>query len=149
MYGSLFIAVGGATLLKVALVIHEYFPSRIFKYVLIAALLLVAIRLLIYFIRAAAFPKMDRLLRQYREAYELFLCPVCEYPIRTGPRRFLFWTRRTVHKVLPQGGSDDKEEPYTCPVCGTALFQPCASCQQMRHSMLEHCQHCGSRREVE
>ena len=33
LYYPLFLAVGGATLLKVTLVVHEYFPSRYFKYI--------------------------------------------------------------------------------------------------------------------
>lgn len=146
IYYPLFLAIGGATLLKVALVVHEYFPTRYFKYVLILALLVVVARLLIYLIRIIAFPKMEWLMRQYREAYERFLCPVCEYPIRTGPRRFLYWTRRTVHKVLPLGDSAGVEEPYTCPACGTVVFETCTSCQKVRHSLLAHCEHCGAKK---
>ena len=86
IYFPLYFAFAAATLLKVALVIHEYFPQRYFKYILIGVLLIVVGRVLIHFIRMAAFPKADWLLKQYREAYERFLCPVCEYPIRTGPR---------------------------------------------------------------
>lgn len=143
IYFPLFLGYGAATLLKVALVIHEYFPSRYFKYVLILALLLVVARLLIYFIRIVAFPKAQWLTRQYREAYERFLCPICEYPIRTGPRKFLFWTRSTVNKiVLPEG--EDEDEPYACPVCGTVLFEECPSCHRIRHALLPHCQHCNA-----
>ena len=148
IYFSLFLAVGGATLLKVALVIHEYFPTRYFKYVLILVLLAVVVRLMIYFIRTIAFPKIEWLTRQYREAYERFLCPVCEYPIRTGPRKFLYWTRRTVHKILPQGTPAGVDEPYTCPSCGTTVFEPCPSCQKVRHSLLAHCEHCGAKKEL-
>jgi len=144
IYYPLLLGVGGATLLKAALVVHEYFPSRYFKYVLIAALLAVVARLLIYLIRSVAFPKLEWLARQYREAYERFLCPICEYPIRTGPRKYLYWTRRTVHKILPQGGPIEAEGPYTCPACGTAVFEPCAACGKVRHSLLPHCEHCGA-----
>ena len=66
IYYPLLLGVGGATLLKAALVVHEYFPSRYFKYVLIAALLAVVARLLIYLIRSVAFPKREWLARQYR-----------------------------------------------------------------------------------
>ena len=148
LYFPLFLAFAGATLLKVGLVIHEYFPSRYFKYVLILALLAVVARLLIYLIRADAFPKFAWLMRQYREAYERFLCPMCEYPIRTGPRKFLYWTRRTVHKVLPQGDAGDGSEAYTCPSCGTVLFEECPACRKTRHSLLGHCQHCGATKEI-
>jgi predicted RNA-binding Zn-ribbon protein involved in translation (DUF1610 family) len=147
LYFPLFLAFGIAVLVKVALVVHEYFPSQYFKYILILALIAVVARLLIHFIRTVAFPKTDWLLRQYREAYERFLCPVCEYPIRTGPRKFLYWTRRTVHKILPHG-EGGKEEKYTCPDCGTTLFEPCPACQNIRHALLVHCEHCGAAKEV-
>ena len=82
---------------------------------LILSLLLAVAGLLTYFIRTIAYPKMQWLVKQYREAYERFLCPVCEYPIRTGPRRFLFWTRRTVNKIVVPMERGDQEEVYTCP----------------------------------
>lgn len=149
IYFPLFLAFGAASLVKVALVIHRYFPTRYFKYILIVSLLLVVARLLVHFIRAIAFPKAPWLAKQYREAYERFLCPVCEYPIRTGPRRFLFWTRRTVNKlVVPGDRPAAPEEAYTCPACGTRLFAECASCRRIRHAMLPHCEHCGAEQPV-
>jgi len=144
IYFPLLLAFGGATLVKVALVVHAYFPTRYFKYILIGGLLLVVARLLIHVIRAIAFPKTQWLVRQYREAYERFLCPVCEYPIRTGPRRYLFWTRRTVNRaVVPTEGQDDEAE-YTCPACGNRLFEECPACHKVRHALLPHCSHCGA-----
>lgn len=141
IYFPFFFGYGGAILLKVSLVIHEYFPSRYVKYILIFGLLIAVTKLLIYFIQTVAFPKAQWLVRQYREAYESFLCPVCEYPIRTGPRKFLFWTRRTVNKVvLPN--DNGKETPYVCPACGTTLLETCTECQGIRHSLLPYCQHC-------
>jgi hypothetical protein len=149
IYFPLFLAFGAATLIKVALVVHEYFPSKYFKYILIGGLLIVVARLLIYFIRTIAFPKMQWLAKQYREAYERFLCPVCEYPIRIGPRRFLFWTRRTVNKIIvPHGERGEQEESYTCPSCGCNLFEECPSCHKVRHAMLPHCSHCGAEKEI-
>lgn len=144
LYYPLFLAVGGGTLVRVVLVIHEYFPERYFKYIVTIALMIVVTRLLVLVIRLVAHPKRDAIVKQYREAYERFLCPVCEYPIRTGPRKWLYWTRRSVHKVLPQPGTVETPEPYTCPACGTALFEPCESCTKIRHSMLPHCEHCGA-----
>ena len=139
----LFLAFGLAALTKVALVIHEYFPTRYFKYVLMGALLLVVTKMLIYLIRSIAQPKTEWLLKQYREAYERFMCPVCDYPIRTGPRRHLFWTRRTVAKMVTSVGSSAKEEAYTCPACGNELYHECPKCHGVRHALLPHCQHCG------
>ena len=148
IYFPLFLAFGTAALIKVALVVHEYFPSQYFKYILIGGLLLAVARLLIHFIRMIAFPKMQWLVNQYREAYERFLCPVCEYPIRIGPRRFLFWTRRTVNKTVVPGDPRDQEEKYTCPSCGHCLFEECPSCHKIRHAMLPHCTHCGAEKEI-
>ena len=148
IYFPLFLAFGAATLVKVALVIHEYFPTRYFKYILILSLLLAVAGLLIYFIRTIAYPKMQWLVKQYREAYERFLCPVCEYPIRTGPRRFLFWTRRTVNKIVVPMDRGDQEEVYTCPSCGSNLFETCPACQKVRHTLLPHCAHCGAEKAV-
>lgn len=148
IYFSMFLAFGAATLLKVSLVVHEYFPSKRFKYILIGGLLIVVIRLLIYFIRTIAFPKTQWLVKQYREAYERFLCPVCEYPIRTGPRRFLFWTRRTVNKIVVPTDHAKQEETYSCPSCGNSLFEECTSCHKIRHVMLPHCSHCGAEKEI-
>jgi len=148
IYFPLFLGYGAATLLKVSLVIHEYFPSRYFKYVLVIGLLVAVGKVLVHFIRMAAFPKAQWLNRQYREAYERFLCPVCEYPIRTGPRKFLFWTRRTVNKAMPSGSETPPDEPYACPSCGTALFEKCGECGQIRHALLPHCQHCNAEKRL-
>jgi len=149
VYFPLFLAFGAATLIKVTLVVHEYFPSKYFKYILIGGLLVVVVRLLIHFIRTIAFPKTTWLVKQYREAYERFLCPVCEYPIRIGPRRYLFWTRRTVNKIVVPGDHGLQEEPYTCPSCGSPLFEECPSCHKVRHAMLPNCSHCGAEKEIQ
>lgn len=148
IYYPLYLTFGGAVLVKVGLVIHEYFPSRYFHYILIGALIFAVARLLIHFIRATAFPKVQSLLKQYREAYECFLCPVCEYPIRTGPRRFLFWTRRTVNKLVVPNPVKEAEETYVCPACGTSIFEECPECHQIRHTLLPHCGHCGGEKSV-
>lgn len=145
IYLPIFLGYSAATLLKILLLIHHYFPFRYVKYLLIFGMILVVSKLLVYFIRMVAFPKAEWLMRQYREAYESFLCPMCEYPIRTGPRQYLFWTRHTVNKVvLPKESPEAK--PYTCPVCGTALFAICDDCHGIRHALLPHCQHCGAKR---
>jgi predicted RNA-binding Zn-ribbon protein involved in translation (DUF1610 family) len=148
IYFPLLLAFGGATLVKVTLVVHAYFPSRYFKYILIGVLLVVVGRLLVHFIRAIAFPKTQWLVKQYREAYERFLCPVCEYPIRTGPRRFLFWTRRSASRTAVPVEAGAQEEEYTCPSCGSRLFEACPACHQVRHAMLPHCAHCGAEKGV-
>lgn len=148
IYFPFLLAFGAATLLKVGFVIHGYLPIRYFKYILTVTLIIVVARLLVHLVRIKAFPKPDLLMRQYREAYEQFLCPVCEYPIRIGPLKFLSWDRRTAYKILPQQKFTGKNEPYTCPSCGTGLFEQCPSCQQIRHALLIHCEHCGSKKVI-
>ena len=147
VYFSIYLAFGGAVLLKAAQVIHEYFPSRYFKYAVVLGLLAVVIKTLTGLIRIVAFPKARWLTKQYREAYERFLCPVCEYPIRTGPRKYLYWTRRTVNKV-PLSGDGGEEKPYACPACGTQLFELCEVCGGLRHSLLPFCRHCGAEKKI-
>ena len=149
LYYPLYLAFGAATLLKMAVVIHEYFPSQYFKYILIGALIIVVVRLLMHFLRATAFPKLQSLLKQYREAYECFLCPACEYPIRIGPRRFLFWTRRTVNRLVVPNPVREEEEAYICPACGTSIFEECPSCHKIRHALLPHCEHCGNEKAIQ
>lgn len=149
IYFPLLLAFGVATLLKVTSVINDYFPSKYFKYLFIISLLIVVGLLLIHFIRSIAFPKIQSLMKQYREGYERFLCPACEYPIRTGPRSYLFWTRRTVNKIIVPAGLQEQQECYTCPCCGSALFEVCSSCQKVRHAMLPHCSHCGAEKSLQ
>jgi predicted RNA-binding Zn-ribbon protein involved in translation (DUF1610 family) len=95
-----------------------------------------------------AFPKRDWLLKQYREAYESFLCPICAYPIRRGPLKYMAWTRRSIRKVSLRASAADTGDdagPYTCPMCATGLFEKCASCSAIRHSLLPACDQCGAR----
>lgn len=150
IYAPAIYAFGAAVVVRVGLVMHEYFPTRSFKYILIVVTLLVVLRVLVYLVRLVAYPKRDWLLRQYREAYERFLCPVCEYPIRRGPLKYLFWTRRTA-KRLPQlaTASSAEEEAYTCPTCATRLYEECSSCHAQRHTLLPACQHCGATRPLD
>lgn len=147
LYAPLFFACGAATLVKVILVIHENFPTRYFKYIVLLASLGVVVRMIIYLTQATTFPKSAALLKQYREAYERFICPICEYPIHRGPLKFRFWTRRSIRKLTPTpAGSPAPDEPYTCPACGSHLFETCPNCQGVRHSLLPFCEQCGGER---
>jgi predicted RNA-binding Zn-ribbon protein involved in translation (DUF1610 family) len=148
-YAPLVYAFGIAVLLKVGLVMHEYFPTRYFKYVLILASLIIVGRILVSLLRAVAFPKREWLLKQYREAYERFFCPVCEYPIRRGPLKYLFWNRRSIKKLsIPPTTIQEPDGPYTCPMCATKLYEECESCHAVRHSLLPACENCGSEKPV-
>lgn len=144
IYSPLVNAFGLAVLVQVGLVMHEYFPARYFKYVLILVSLAVVARILVHLLRAVAYPKADQLLKQYREAYERFVCPVCEYPIRRGPLRFALWTVRSLKKHPVTSGQPLTDEPYTCPSCGTDLFEECDVCHATRHSQLPACEKCGA-----
>ncbi len=145
VYVCLVYALGIASLVKVAVVMHEYFPARYFKYVLIAAALAVVTWILVYLLRMIAAPKMSWLLKQYREAYQSFFCPVCGYPIRRGPLKYMAWNRRSIKAIsaLPTATAE-QEKPYTCPVCATRLYEECESCHAIRHSLLPACDRCGA-----
>jgi len=146
LYRPLIYAFGTATLVKVLMVMHQHFPRRFFKYILIVAALALVVRILIALLRMVAHPKREWLLRQYREAYERYLCPICSYPIRRGPLRYAVWIRR---RLRPSAGlplltpKDQTEEPYVCPVCSTRLFETCGACRGVRASLLPACDHCG------
>lgn len=146
-YFPVCLAFGGAVALKAAEVVHEYFPSRYFKYAVVLTLIAVVGRILSLLIGIVASPRARWLTKQYREAYERFLCPVCEYPIRTGPRKYMYWTRRTVNKV-PLSGQGEEEKPSSCPNCGTSLFEICEVCGGLRHSLLPFCRHCGAEKKI-
>jgi predicted RNA-binding Zn-ribbon protein involved in translation (DUF1610 family) len=144
-YVPMLYAVGAAVLWHTVMVIHEHFPTRYFKYIVLCALLSVVAYTLVVLLRMLRSPKKGWLLKQYREAYEKFVCPVCEYPIRRGPRKYLFWTRSTIKKLaVPESAAGSKDEPYTCPSCGSRLFEECASCHAIRHSMLPYCDKCSA-----
>jgi hypothetical protein len=144
VWAPLAYAFGAAIVLRLGFVMNDYFPKRYFKYILIGAVLLVVLRVLVYLLRLVAHPKGDWLVGQYREAYERFLCPVCDYPIRRGPLKYLFWTRRTVKKLRCVTVTPEAEEPYTCPMCATKLFAECPTCHGQRHTLLPACEHCGA-----
>jgi uncharacterized protein YfkK (UPF0435 family) len=149
-YAPVYWAPAVATALMVMAVMNEHFPARVFKYVLMAICLGLVLRVLVAIIRKITKPPKDWLQKQYREAYERFLCPVCEFPIRRGPLRFVYWTRRRVkHLLRPESGDAPTDEPYTCPACATTLFDSCPSCKGVRHTLLPACDHCGQANELE
>lgn len=140
------IAVGGKTLVTV----HEYFPAIYFRYLLIGTSLLFTVWLLIKLVWMIARPQANWLLKQYREAYEAFLCPVCDFPIRRGPLKYLSWTKRTI-KRLPMPTLASHSEPetaYTCPMCATRIYEECGHCHGIRASLLPACSQCGEVKEL-
>lgn len=149
LYAPLIYAYGIAALVTVGMVMHEYFPARYFKYVLILAALALVAWILVFLLRMMAFPRRDWLLKQYRDAYERFICPLCEYPIRRGPLKYGVWNRRGLERPIAVGNDAPADEPYTCPVCGTALFEECPVCHGVRHALLPACEKCGAEKPIE
>ena len=145
LYAPLVYAGGIAVLAKVIVILHEYFPMEYFKYFWIAAAMGIVGWILVSLLRRMARPAQDWLLKQYREAYESFFCPICEFPIRRGPLKYLSWTRRSIRRLqLTASTPLGPDEPYTCPLCGTSLFEECPTCHGIRHSLLPACEHCGT-----
>lgn len=150
MYAPLVYATGAALLWQTILVIHEYFPTRYFKYLILLAVIAIVAYLLVSLLRLIRAPKPAALLKQYREAYESFLCPVCEYPIRRGPMRYLAWNRRSIRRLNPAGAANPSvETAYSCPACGSQLFEPCSECKTIRHSLLPFCENCRAAKSIE
>lgn len=137
-------ALAGAVFLKVWSTLHQHFAFNVLIYPLVATGLLVVAALLWGLIRTITRPQTAWLLRQYRDAYQSFLCPVCDYPIRRGPMTYLYWTRKTLKKLTPNTTDLPPNEPYICPCCATALYEECPSCHKTRHSLLPACESCGT-----
>ncbi|MEX2310025.1 MAG: hypothetical protein WD738_20810 [Pirellulales bacterium] len=149
IYAPLVYALDVALVLKTFEVMHEYFPRRYFKYILIVAAIAAVCWILYRLLRLVARPSRDWRLRQYREAYQSFLCPICRYPIRRGPLRFVPWPPRSVPQPLvPSAESAALDPPYTCPSCATPLYEACAQCGHTRHALLPACEHCGAVKEI-
>ncbi|TWT73230.1 hypothetical protein [Allorhodopirellula solitaria] len=145
-YSMLVYALSGAVAARVILVMHEHFPAIYFRYILILLSLAIAIGVLLRLLRLLANPSRDWLIRQYREAYASFFCPICDYPIHRGPLKFAVWTRRSLKKrslAAANAGDATADQPYTCPCCETTLFEACEKCGGIRHSLLPACEKCG------
>ncbi len=145
-YAMLVYALSGAVAMRVILVMHEHFPAIYFRYILIVLSLAIAIGVLLRLLKLLAQPSHDWLIRQYREAYASFFCPICDYPIHRGPLRFASWTRRSLKKrslVAAAVADPIADQPYTCPCCETTLFEACEKCGGIRHTLLPACEKCG------
>lgn len=142
-------AFGGAVILKVIVLLHSYFPLDMLIYPLVATGLLVVGALLWGLIRLVSRPNRQWLLNQYRDAYQSFMCPVCDYPIRRGPLKFLYWNRKSLKRLqIPQQTIGVPDENYTCPCCATPLFEECPQCHHTRHALLPACESCGALKEL-
>ena len=134
-----------AAFIKVAFVAHEYFPTEYFKYIALVVVIAIVLRILVYLIKMIVAPKKDLLIKQYQQYYDKHLCPVCTKPIKAGPLRYAGWKKKAT-VLAPQGAEIDKQQPYTCPSCGTNLYDKCQSCGNIRHTLLPYCEHCGTKK---
>lgn len=147
LYKSMIGAIGIAVVLKTVMVLHDHFPSRGFKYILIAALIYITIRGLLSMLRMVAAPKYNWLIKQYREAYQKMQCPVCQFQIRPGVLKFIPMPPNQKEPVMAPLNYLETIEEYTCPGCGELLFEKCSSCSNLRHSLLLYCDHCGTKKQ--
>jgi len=132
-----------AAFIRIVLVVHEYFPKEYFKYIALLVVIGIILRLLVYLLKRIVSPKKDSILKQYQEAYDKALCPICSKPIRIGPLRYAVGGK---HGALVLAGQEiklGKQEVYTCPSCGTQIYEKCDKCSDIRHSLLPFCEHCG------
>ncbi len=146
-YAPLIYAFDLAVLIKTFLVMHEYFPAEYFRYILIVSAIAVIGWLLARLLRLVDQPSHIARLKQYREAYESYFCPICQFPIRRGPLRFMAWTPRSLRRTS-QPVASAEDEPYICPSCTTSLYEKCSNCGTTRHALLPACEHCGAEKEV-
>ena len=136
LYAPFVYTSGAAVLFEVVMVMHQHFPTKYFKYLLLLAALAIVVRLLIYILKMAAAPKSDDWrLRACREAYKNSVCPSCAFPVKPGALRVLLHS--------PADGSGEVR-PYTCPACGVRVYERCGACGELRHSMLPFCEKCGA-----
>lgn len=132
-----------AVFIRISLVVHEYFPRKYFKYIALLVIIGIVLKLLVYLIKRIISPQKDLLVKQYQEAYDKGLCPICGKPIRIGPLRYAVGPRRRGLVLAGQGAETLKQQVYTCPSCGSQLYEKCDKCSDIRHSLLPFCEHCG------
>ena len=144
MLGPIIYATFIAVFIRISLVVYEYFPRRYFKYIALLVIIAVVLRLLLYLIKRIAAPKKDWILKHHQEAYDKGICPICGKPIRIGPLHYAIGQKRRGLVLSGQGGQTCKQELYTCPSCGTELYEKCDKCGDIRHSLLPFCEHCGN-----
>lgn len=146
IYQPLHIAICSAIILKTLQVMHEHFPTRAFKYLLILILIYLVLRVLMIMLQRTIAPQSDWLRKQYQEAYQQLQCPLCKFAIQPGLRKFLHKQSHSLNASLNEAYIEPIER-YTCPGCGEQLFEPCRSCSHTRHSLLPYCEHCGSKKQ--
>lgn len=143
IYEKMIYAFGISVIVKFGWVMHDYFPKKYIKYILILAAIGIVVQALIYLLKMLSKPQKDWLLKQYRESYEKFLCPTCDFPIRRGALKFLT-KKGSKTLVKTELEKTEKDEPYNCPSCGENLYEKCENCNKIRATLLPFCEHCGT-----
>ena len=139
-YWPIVYAVFIAAFVRISLVAHEYFNKKYFKYIALLVIIAIVLKLLVYLIKRIISPKKDWLIKQYQEAYDKGICPICGKPVRIGPLRYAIGHKRRGLVLAGQGGQACQQELYTCPSCGTELYEKCGKCGDIRHSLLPFCE---------
>ena len=135
-----------ATFWTLGLEMFERFPAEYFKYIAIVTAILITLGFLVWLIRKATSPSPALVLARHRAAYTANVCPVCAFRISRAP----------VVTRAAKGGGDLQPSPvpvpdrkdFSCPSCGTGLFETCPSCGGARHSLLPFCEGCGAAKEA-
>lgn len=144
-YNVMIIAVGVAVFLKISMVMHDYFPSYIFKYALILALIYMTARALVSKLRMIESPNHPWLMKQYSEAYQKNTCPMCQFVFKPGISKFFSMENKKTIST-PDYQYLNTIDAYTCPCCGQMLFEKCSSCSHLRYSLLSYCDTCGTQK---
>ncbi|MCH2112922.1 MAG: hypothetical protein MK213_08695 [Planctomycetes bacterium] len=117
----IFLAIFCASFLNLGSVMHDYFPEDYFKYIALGVGILAVLIFLSRALLSANSPQPELLHRRHREAYFKNHCPSCAYEF-----------------------PEETSSPYSCPACGTGLFEDCSDCNASRHSLLPYCKNCGA-----
>ncbi|HIA28339.1 MAG TPA: hypothetical protein EYN79_09580 [Planctomycetes bacterium] len=148
-YRPIYLAALVATFWEVSVIAWEHFDREYFKYIAIITAIVITLGFLRYILANASKPPMELLLRRYRASYERCRCPICDFSLRRGSLREAVWTRKGPLTTAAAAPTDAEERPYTCPSCGTILFDSCNECQKIRHSLLPSCENCGAEHATE
>lgn len=142
LYKPMIMAAGIAVFFKISVVMHQYFPSYLFKYLLILALIYITTVVLISKLRMLAAPKPNWLQKQYREAYQKMECPICQCAIKPSISK-LFMTNNKYNSSTSDYHYLNEVDAYICPNCGVRLFDTCPNCSKLKYSLLSYCDCCG------
>jgi predicted RNA-binding Zn-ribbon protein involved in translation (DUF1610 family) len=124
----------------------EQFPALYFKYIAILTAIGITIAFLAWIIRKSTSPSPSLVLARNRAAYMESVCPVCAFklsrtPIQGAPavKRRGQAPQEPAGPLVPEGRVD-----FSCPSCGTGVFEACGECSGSRHSLLPFCEGCGA-----